>query len=66
MRYSFGNPTSNQAVGNVDRELRRLQKEAERLGALRRNGMLSPAQEAAARRRFTGIFRTLLEDALSS
>lgn len=65
MRNSYRNPTSAQAVGNVEREMRRMEKEAQRIAALRRCGSLTPRIEADARRRFTGIFRHLLEDALN-
>ena len=64
MRYNNNSPTSSIAVGNVDRELRRMRKEAEAIGRRYRAGLLTWEEEMAARARFRGIFRPLLEDAL--
>jgi len=57
-------PTANAAIGAVDRQLRRMRREAEQIALLNRQGKFTPEMEAAARRRFTGIFRPLLEKAL--
>ena len=65
MRYNNSSPTSAIAIGNVERELRQKKKEAERIRALYLSGRLTAEEEAAARRRFTGIFRRLLDEALS-
>lgn len=65
MRYSNYSPTSSQAIGNVERQLRQMKKEAEQIRLKYLKGTLTPAEEEAARRRFLGIFRPLLEDALS-
>ena len=64
MKYISSNPTANAAIGAVDKELAHMRKEAARLKALKRQGRLLPAQEQAARRRFTGIYKRLLEEAL--
>lgn len=64
MRYVSTSPTASKAIGNVDREMRAKQKEAGYLGARYRKGQLTPEELESARRRFTGIFRSLLEDAL--
>lgn len=64
MKYISSNPTANAAIGAVDKELAQMRKEAARLKALKRQGRLSPAAQQAARRRFTGIYKRLLEEAL--
>ena len=64
MRYNTNSPTSSAAIGNVERQLRRMKKEARQIAALCRQGRFTPDAEAEARRRFLGIFRPLLEDAL--
>ncbi len=57
-------PTANAAIGAVDRELKMMRKEAERLGQRYRKGLLTVAEETAARKKFIGIYRRLLTDAL--
>ena len=64
MKYNRSNPTANAAIGAVDKELAQMRKEAARLKALKRQGRLLPDAEQAARRRFTGIYKRLLEEAL--
>lgn len=64
MRYSNYSPTSSQAIGNVDRELRRMRHEASILRMKYLQGRLSFEEEELARQRFRGIFKPLLEDAL--
>lgn len=58
-------PTANAAIGAIDRELRQKVREAEAIREKRRRGELTPEEELEARRRFTGIFRHILEDALN-
>ena len=57
-------PTANRAVGALERELKMMRREAERIRALRRSNLLTPEEERRARRRFRGIYRPLLEKAL--
>ena len=64
MRYNTNSPTSSAAIGNVERQLRQMKKEARHIAALCRQGRFTPDAEAEARKRFLGIFRPLLEDAL--
>ena len=64
MRYYQNSPTSSIAVGNVDRQLRRMRREAEDIRRKYLLGQLSFEEEQSARARFRGIFRPLLEDAL--
>lgn len=52
-------PTANQALGNISREWNRMAKLAERI---RRNPESDWAMQQ--RRRFTGIYRRLLDEAL--
>lgn len=59
MRTNRNDPTANAAIGAVDRELKRMRREAERLRALRQRGQLTPEQEEQARARYTGIFRPI-------
>ena len=63
MNY-YSDITGNTAAGNVDRELKKMKKEAERLALLHSRGKLSYEEIMAARRRFRGIYRPLLEKAI--
>ena len=65
MNKTVSDPTANTAVGSVDRQLRKMKKEAEQIGKLYHAGLLSYEDELLARRRFTGIFRHLLDEALA-
>jgi len=65
MSRVVSDPTANKAVGSVDRQLRYMAKEAKRIGQLYRAGRLSSEQLERERRRFTGIFRRLLDQELS-
>lgn len=60
----YSNPTENAAIGAVDRELKQMRKKAQQLKLRRRRGLLTPEEEAAARRQFIGIYRPLLLEAL--
>lgn len=64
MSNYYSDPTANAAIGAVDRELKLMRKEAERIRSLRQRGQLTPGEEARARRRFAGIYRRLLLEAL--
>jgi len=55
MHYS--DPTANRALGPINREFNRLEKQALLLCRLRRAGQLSDADWDKALRRFTGIYR---------
>ena len=66
MRYNQNSPTSSIAIGNVERQLRQMRKEAENIRRKYLRGQLSLEEELQARARFRGIFRPLLEDALRS
>ncbi len=60
----YSDITGNTATGNLDRELKKMRKEAEHLAALQRRGKLTYEQVMDARRRFIGIYKPLLERAL--
>ena len=60
----YSDITGNTAAGNVDRELKKMKKEAERLAQLRSRGKLTYEEIMTARRRFRGIYRPLLEKAI--
>ena len=60
----YSNPTEHAAIGAVDRELKQMRKKAQQLKLRRRRGLLTPEEEAAARRQFIGIYRPLLLEAL--
>lgn len=64
MRYSNYSPTSSQAIGHVERELRQKRRDVEKLRLKHLAGTLTPEEERAARARFRGIFRSLLEEVL--
>ncbi len=59
-------PTATAAIGAVDKEIRQMTKRAKRIKELRRRGLLTPEAEARARREFSGIFRSLLREALEA
>lgn len=60
----YSDPTANAAIGAVDRELKKKRKEAEKIRERMLSGQFSWEDEQRARRRFTGIFRPILEEAL--
>lgn len=64
MSNLHADPTANRAIGSIEREMRLMQKEADRIRSLRRSNMLSSEEERRARRRFRGIYRPLLDRAL--
>lgn len=64
MSNYYSNPTANAAIGAVDREMKLLRKEAKLLRQRYLRGLLTPEEETRARRRFTGIYRVLLKNAL--
>lgn len=66
MSNYYSNPTANAAIGAVDKELDRVRKKAEWLRELRQQGLLTPEQEAAVCRQYTGIFRKVLRNALDN
>lgn len=57
--HHYSDPAANQALGNVSRELNRMAKLAERI---RRDPYSDWAMQQ--RRRFTDIYRRLLDEAL--
>ena len=60
----YADPTANAAIGAVDREIRILRRQAGQIRRRRRQGLLTPQEEARARRLFVGIHRPLLAYAL--
>lgn len=65
MGYKNSSITSSRAIGNVERELIAMRREARYIAARYHRGQIEPEEMEAIRRRFTGIFRGILEDALS-
>ena len=61
----YSNPTANAAIGTVDREIRMMRKRAEQIRRRRQKGLLTPGEEALARREFVGIYRRFLLEALA-
>lgn len=64
MANAYRDPTANQAIGSVDKEISRMRRKAQKLKELRRSGRLTPELEAQARREFVGIYRRILREAL--
>lgn len=64
MAYCMNDPTANAAIGKIDSEIREMAKEAEELRKKKLSGELTRWEEREARKRFTGIFRHLIEQAL--
>ena len=63
---AYANPTENAAIGAVDRQFRAMERRAEQIAALKKLGLLSPAELRAARRHFPGIFAGVLRRALDA
>ena len=61
---NYSNPTANGAIGAVDREIRKMCKQAEQIMRRRQRGLLTPEELAAARKQFVGIHALLLREAL--
>ena len=66
MKYRASSPTSSAAIGNVDRQYRVMEKETAHIAARKARGLLTPEEETAARQRFTGVFRRLLDKAMDA
>jgi len=60
----YSNPTANTAIGAVDRELKQMEKRARQLKRRKQQGLLTPEEEALARKQFIGIYRRFLREAL--
>ena len=60
----YSDRTGNTAAGNLDRELKMMRKEAQRLALLQSRGKLTYEEVMEARRRFTGIYCPILERAI--
>ena len=56
----YSAPTASAAVGSIDREFSRLEKQAKRLRERFEAGRLSPDELAAAEAQFRGIYRYVL------
>lgn len=61
----YSNPTANAAIGTIDRELKMMRKRAKFLKERKQKGLLTPAEEACARKQFVGIYRHILQNALA-
>ena len=57
----YSNPTANAAIGSIDGEIRRAQKEAKRLREQREDGRNIDRPLAKARKRYVGLFRQVFE-----
>lgn len=64
MRNFFTDPTSSAALGNFDRELKRMRRDAERVRSLKRSGCLTLKEEQRILGRYKGTLRRLLEEEL--
>ena len=60
----YSDRTGNTAASNLDRELKMMRKEAQRLALLQSSGKLTYEEVMEARRRFVGIYRPILEKAI--
>ncbi len=65
MSRRLSDPTANNAIGSIDRELNKKRKEAAKIARLYRDGKLTSAELAEARKQFRGICRNFLTDALA-
>ena len=64
MANYYRNPTASAAIGAVDKEINRARKHGKRLKALQAQGRLTPEALEEAKRRYTGLCRRVLENAL--
>ena len=64
MSNYYRDPTANAAIGAVDKEIRRMEKQCKRLQAIRRTRPLTDMEIDEVRRQFTGIHRRFLKLAL--
>lgn len=60
MSNYYRDPTASAAIGAVDKEIRRMEKLAKRFREIRKHRPLTDAEQALARRTFTGIHRRFL------
>ena len=61
----YRDTTAAIAMGNVDRELSQRRAEAKMAAQLVREGKLTAEEEQKLRKRFIGIYRRLLDEALN-
>ena len=60
----YSDPTAARALGAINREFNRYEKEAKKLCKLYREGKLSEEAWEKAHHRFTGIYRHILDNVL--
>ena len=65
MSNYYSNPTANTATGSVDKEIRAMRQWAQEIRRLHQAGKLGQLELEAARKRFRGVCRRFLEEALA-
>ena len=64
MNY-YSDPTAAAAIGNINREFSRLEKEAKKLLKLYEEGKLSEEELKKSKSRFSGLYRHVLDNVMS-
>lgn len=65
MSNYYSNPTANTAMGAVDKEIRAMREWAREIRRLHREDKLGQLELELARKRFRGVYRRFLEEALA-
>ena len=65
MSNYYSNPTANAATGAVDKEIRAMRQWADEIHRLHQSGKLGQMELEMARKRFRGVCRRFLEEALA-
>ena len=60
----YSDPTAAQALGNINREFSKLEKKADKLCKLLKEGKISPEALEKAKSQFTGLYQHVLTIAL--
>ena len=61
----YSDPTANMAIGNVNREFSKLEKQAKRIRKDFEEGRISEKQLKMEQRKFRGIYRNILKNVLN-
>ena len=60
----YSDPTANMAIGNINKEISKLEKKAKSLKKLLEKGKLSQKELERAQAQFTGLYRHVLDNVL--
>lgn len=66
MGYYYSDPTAAKAMGNINREFSKLEKQAKTLRKLLREGKISPQAVERAQEEYKGIYKHVLTNVLNA